>query len=82
MTWPIRAGVLATLALAPVLGAAAPSMSYLRTFGPAGDPATELGWGLGIVSILVMVIIAVLLVAAICASDAPRGERARADRAA
>ena len=29
-----------------------PSMSYLRTFGPAGDPATRLGWGLGIVSIV------------------------------
>ena len=40
-------------------------MSYLRTYGPAGDPATRLGHGLGIVSIVVMVVIAVLLVAAL-----------------
>jgi cytochrome c oxidase subunit 2 len=40
-------------------------MSYLRTFGPAGDPATVLGHGLGWVSLLVMLIIAVLLLAAI-----------------
>ncbi|HEX7384185.1 MAG TPA: cytochrome c oxidase subunit II [Burkholderiaceae bacterium] len=36
-------------------------MSYLRTFGPAGDPATRLGWGLGAVSLAVMAIVAVLL---------------------
>jgi cytochrome c oxidase subunit 2 len=52
--------------LALPLGASAASpMSYLRTFGPAGDPSTRLGHGLGIVSILVMLVIAVLLVAAI-----------------
>ena len=34
---------------------AEPAMSYLHTFGPAGDPATRLGWGLGIVSIVVVV---------------------------
>ncbi|HWG68890.1 MAG TPA: cytochrome c oxidase subunit II [Steroidobacteraceae bacterium] len=36
-------------------------MSYLHTYGPAGDPITQLGWGLGIVSIAVIVVIAVLL---------------------
>lgn len=40
-------------------------MSYLRTFGPAGDPATRLGWGLGIVSIVVTLVIALLLLAAV-----------------
>jgi cytochrome c oxidase subunit 2 len=40
-------------------------MSYLRTFGPAGDPATQLGWGLGIISVAVMAIIAALLLAAL-----------------
>ena len=41
------------------------SMSYLRTVGPAGQAATALGWGLGWISIGVMVVIAVLLLAAI-----------------
>ncbi|MEO7057394.1 MAG: cytochrome c oxidase subunit II, partial [Caldimonas sp.] len=40
-------------------------MSYLRTFGPAGDPATRLGWGLGLVSIAVVLIITVLLLMAV-----------------
>ena len=65
------------------LGAAAggigrePPMSYLRTFGPAGDPATRLGWGLGIVSIVVMVVIAVLLLAAIYRKRRARRASAR-----
>jgi cytochrome c oxidase subunit 2 len=36
-------------------------MSYLHTFGPAADPATRLGWGLGIVSVAVVLIISALL---------------------
>ncbi|HUL63377.1 MAG TPA: cytochrome C, partial [Burkholderiaceae bacterium] len=65
MSWSGRAGS-SVLALVPGVAAAqTPSMSYLRTFGPAGDPATHLGWGLGIVSIAVMIIIAVLLLAAV-----------------
>lgn len=40
-------------------------MSYLHTYGPAGDPITRLGWGLGIVSVTVMVVIAVLLLGSI-----------------
>jgi len=71
MTRANRSGVLVALGLAPVLGAAESPMSYLRTFGPAGDPATELGWGLGIVSILVMVVITVLVVAAIAKRRSP-----------
>jgi len=40
---------------------AEPSMSYWRTFGPSGDAGTTLGWGLGIVSIVVTVLVAALL---------------------
>ncbi len=43
---------------------AASPMSYLRTFGPAGYPVTRLGWGLGIISISVVVIIGLLLLGA------------------
>jgi cytochrome c oxidase subunit 2 len=46
-------------------------MSYLHTFGPAGDPATRLGVGLGIVSIVVMVVITALLLAGIYRRRAP-----------
>jgi cytochrome c oxidase subunit 2 len=38
-------------------------MSYLRTHGPAGDPATLLGWGLGIVSAVVLLAVVLLLLA-------------------
>ncbi|MDQ6646026.1 MAG: cytochrome c oxidase subunit II [Pseudomonadota bacterium] len=40
-------------------------MSYLHTFGPAGYPVTTLGWGLGIISVSVCVIITLLLLGAI-----------------
>lgn len=50
------------LALALSNGAwAATPMSYLRTFGPAGYPVTRLGWGLGTISVSVVVIITLLL---------------------
>ncbi|MFC5499712.1 cytochrome c oxidase subunit II [Caenimonas terrae] len=42
---------------------AASPMSYLQTHGPAGDPATLLGWGLGIVSAVVLLVVVVLLLA-------------------
>jgi cytochrome c oxidase subunit 2 len=42
-----------------------PPMGYLRTFGPAGDPTTQLGWGLAIISIVVMIVIAALLLGGI-----------------
>src|SRR3954471_18850660 len=38
-------------------------MAYWSTFGPAGDPVTRLGWGLGIASIGVIVAIGLLLLA-------------------
>ena len=57
-------GWMALLLAVPLPGAAQP-MSYLHTEGPAGAPVTRLGWGLGTVSIVVMVVIAVLLLAAI-----------------
>ena len=40
-------------------------MSYLRTYGPAADPVTRLGWGLGAISLVVTLIIAVLLLVAL-----------------
>lgn len=61
----------ASVLAAPALAIAAPPMSYLRTYGPAGDPTTRLGQGLGIVSIIVMVVIAVLVVAAIARRRVP-----------
>jgi cytochrome c oxidase subunit 2 len=55
----------AALLAAPAVAIAQPPMSYLHTFGPAGDPTTRLGQALGIVSIAVIAIIAVLVLAAI-----------------
>lgn len=55
------AGALALAAL-PAHAAAWPPMSYLHTFGAAGDPVTRLGWGLGIVSIVVTAVVVVLVV--------------------
>lgn len=52
--------------------ARAGSMAYLHTVGPAGDPATQLGWGLGIVSIVVIVVVAALLLGAIVRRRAQR----------
>ena len=42
-----------------------PPMSYQRTFGPAVDSITRLGWGLGIISLLVIIIVALLLIGGI-----------------
>jgi cytochrome c oxidase subunit 2 len=39
-------------------------MSYLHTHGPAADPVTRLGWGLGIVSLVVIAVIVGLLAGA------------------
>ena len=49
----------------PSVVLAEPSLSYLHTFGPAGDPGNRLGWGLGIISILVAIVITVLLLTAV-----------------
>ncbi len=38
-------------------------LSYLHTFGPAADPVTRLGWGLGLVSVAVVLIVSILLLA-------------------
>jgi cytochrome c oxidase subunit 2 len=40
-------------------------LSYLHTAGPAADPVTRLGWGLALISIAVVIIIAALLLLAI-----------------
>jgi cytochrome c oxidase subunit II len=40
-------------------------LSYLQTFGPAGDPVTQLGWGLGIISLVVLAIISIALLGGI-----------------
>jgi hypothetical protein len=51
---PARFAALGSLCL-PVPAAAQSPLSYLHTFGPAGNPATTLGWALGVVSIAVTV---------------------------
>jgi len=46
-------------------------MTYMRTFGPAADPITSLGWGLTIICSLVVAIIGgLVLVAALRAQIA------------
>ncbi len=60
-----RSACFGLLCAVPLLARADPSMSYLRTYGPAGDPATKLGWGLGLVSIAVTLVITVLLLMAV-----------------
>ncbi len=60
-----RIACFGTLCGVPLLACADPAMSYLRTYGAAGDPATRLGWGLGLVSIAVTLIITVLLLRAV-----------------
>lgn len=37
-------------------------LSYLQTFGEAGDPVTRLGWGLGAISLVVLLVVTVALV--------------------
>ena len=61
--WPFRLTVTTLLAFSGT--ASAGPMAYLHTEGPAGDPATRLGWGLAIISIVVVVVIAGLLLGAI-----------------
>jgi cytochrome c oxidase subunit 2 len=46
-------------------------MTYLRTFGPAADPVTSLGWGLIAVCTLVILVIAGLLLAATLRARSP-----------
>jgi cytochrome c oxidase subunit II len=55
----------AIAALLPGLAAAAAPLSYLQTFGPAGDPVTHLGWGLGIISLVVLAIVSIALLGGI-----------------
>ena len=47
------------------MNSSATPLAYLETAGPAADPVTRLGWGLALISIAVIVIIAALLIAAI-----------------
>jgi cytochrome c oxidase subunit II len=58
-------GCAGALAALPAVAAAAAPLSYLQTFGPAGDPVTRLGWGLGIISLVVLVIIVLALLGGI-----------------
>lgn len=55
----------AALASRPASAATQPPMSYLHTFGTAGNPGNRLGIGLGIVSILVVLVILGLLLGAL-----------------
>jgi len=60
--------------------ASATPMSYLHTVGPAADPVTRLGWGLGLVSVAVIVIIGALLLAAVLRRQGTPGEVADISR--
>ncbi|MEO8126066.1 MAG: cytochrome c oxidase subunit II [Bryobacteraceae bacterium] len=60
--------------LSPLALCAEGPMSYERTFGPAVDPITQLGWGLGIISLVVIVVITVLLLGALFRSRAPSAD--------
>ena len=57
------------------------SMAYHHTFGPAVDRITSLGWGLGITSLVVVVVISVLLLAGIFRkrAEGPPGLAVRSD---
>jgi cytochrome c oxidase subunit 2 len=46
-------------------------LSYLESFGPAGDPVVRLAWGLGAVSLAVIAIISALVVGACLRRRAP-----------
>jgi cytochrome c oxidase subunit 2 len=48
-------------------------MTCLRTFGPAADPVTSLGWGFIVVCTLVILLIAGLLLAATLRARVPQG---------
>ena len=61
----VVAGLCAGLCAGPAWAATEFPMAYTATFGPSGDPVTRLGWGLGIVSVLVCLIVGVLLLWAI-----------------
>jgi cytochrome c oxidase subunit II len=59
----MRRLLLATVAAGagPLAEAAEAPLQYLHTAGPAADPVTTLGWGLGIVSAVVLVSVCVAL---------------------
>jgi cytochrome c oxidase subunit 2 len=46
-------------------------MSYMHTFGPAGDPVTHLNWGLTAISVVVSVIIGLLVLLGIFRKRTP-----------
>lgn len=64
----------AALLLSPLLACAQTPMSYFRTFGPAGDPATTLGWLVGWVSVAVMLVIGVLLLVGVFRRRGPAAD--------
>jgi len=59
------AAVAAGIAAVPAVAVAEPPMAYLHTFGPAGNPATSLGWGLGLISAVVTLVVGILLLVAL-----------------
>ena len=69
-----RLGVSAILTAAMTVSAcSAAPMNYMRTFGPAADPITTLGWGLTVVCSLVVIIITLLVLVATSRARVPRG---------
>jgi cytochrome c oxidase subunit 2 len=61
----MRGGRITGLACIVALSACSHApMTYMRTFGPAADPITSLGWGLTIICSLVVALIGVLVLVA------------------
>jgi cytochrome c oxidase subunit 2 len=50
-------------------------LGYLRTFGPRADPATDLTWGLIVISLAVVIVVTVLVVAGVLVRRSRGSER-------
>lgn len=64
MRRPLLPLLLASALAASTTARAETPMSYMHTFGPAGDPVTQLNWGLTAISVAVTVIIGALVLLA------------------
>ena len=65
--------VIGALATSSLGGCDWAPMTYLRTQGPAADPIAALGWGLTVVSLLVILIVAGLVLIASARARTPQG---------
>jgi cytochrome c oxidase subunit 2 len=69
----MRAASIAVALSFSLAGCEGAPMNYLRTFGPAADPVAALGWGLALISCLVVFIIATLVLKSAGRARLPRG---------